>query len=144
MIRRALVLCVCVAALAGLGAHYAGAAEGKLNAYLQARNNPAAHDGMPVSFVIYEVTAVAEEHYEVSRVARDLVIQGDPAGLEVGDVVSVQGTFRAEDGGVVETRRVPHPHRWAKQALSLIGLLLGLALLPKGFAWRDGALVDRG
>jgi hypothetical protein len=44
---------------------------------------------------------------------------------------------------VVVTEVELHPYRTVKEALGVVGLLIGLLLLPAGFVWRGDHLVER-
>ncbi|MEL6350065.1 MAG: hypothetical protein AAFV53_43600 [Myxococcota bacterium] len=107
--------------------------------------DPAAHDGEPLIFSLYAVTAIeGPNRYRISKVIRDIPIAGPTDTLSEGDVVSVAATFRAVDAIAVEASRQRHELRPYKQVLGAVGLLWALWMVPRCFAWRGGRVVERG
>lgn len=102
-------------------------------------------DGRVVRFPLWEVTAIAgPRRLEISKVIRDIPVEGDTTGLKLGDTVSVVGNFRAADDVVVASVLYVHRYRKWKERLGILGMMLSLLAAPLGFAWRAGRLVERG
>jgi hypothetical protein len=142
-VRRAARIGLAVLVLLFVGHRYATYAEAEIVGYHTCVADPARFDGQRLVFPLWQVTSLAGDHYEISKVHAGVPIAGDPAGLEVGDYVSVAGRYRAEDGRVVETERHAHPWRVWKHVLGVLGTVLALAFLPLGFRVRDGELEER-
>lgn len=107
-----------VALLAWFGV---GTAEGRIGDRALLAQAP----GTPVVLSLQAVTGLLDDrHYAVGRRSLRFVVEGDPAGLALGDDVTVGG--HVGDGVVVEEWRETAPGRPAKRRLGL----LGLALLP--------------
>jgi hypothetical protein len=107
--------------------------------------DPPAHDGQTIQMPLWWVTGIeGPTRYFVSKTLSDVPIVGATDDLDVGDTVSIRGTFRASDGAVVQTQRELHHLRPWKAAFSLLGLLLGVLLVPRFFGWRAGRVVIRG
>lgn len=130
--------------IAVLGWRYADYAQHGVVTYRTCAADPARYDGQGLGFPLWDVTAVRPDAYDIAKVIPRVEIVGPTADLEVGDVVSVAGTFRASDSAVVETFRIAHPYRRWKEVLSAFGLVLALAFLPSAFAIREGRIVERG
>lgn len=127
-----------------LGWRYADYAQHGVITYGTCAADPARYDGRSLAFPLYEVTAVRSDGYDIAKVIPRVAVVGPTEGLEVGDVVSVAGTFRGSDSSVVEAFRIAHPYRRWKQALGVVGVVLALAFLPSAFTVRGGRLVERG
>ena len=127
-----------------LGWRYADYAQHGVVTYAACAADPPRCAGRSLAFPLYEVTAVRSDGYDIAKVIPRVAVVGPTEGLEVGDVVSVAGTFRGSDAAVVETLRIAHPYRRWKQALGALGVVLALAYLPSAFAIRGGRLVERG
>ena len=130
--------------LLALGLTYARTATSFHGGLFACRVAPQTCDGARQVLPLYRVDGVAEDGFTVSKVARNVRVVAEPAGLEVGDTVSVSGTFRAADGAVVATSVQTHGLRRHKKALGLLALVLALTWAPRCFAWRGGHLVLRG
>lgn len=106
-----------------------------------ALTQPEAHDGERLVLPVWFVAGVdGPRRYRVSRILKDVPVEGPSEGLQAGQVITVVGQFRAQDRTVVELRRTVHRHRAAKHALSLLGLLVALAAAPFAFTWQGGYL----
>ena len=127
-----------------LGWRYADYAQHGVVSYATCAADPARYDGRSLAFPLYEVTAVRSDGYDIAKVIPRVSVVGPTEGLEVGDVVSVAGTFRGSDASVVETLRIAHPYRRWKQGLGVLGVVLAFAYLPSAFTIRGGRLVERG
>jgi hypothetical protein len=113
--------------------------------YRAARSAPADHDGAAMRFPLWKVGKVeGPARFTISRTLRDVPIQGNTKGLEPGETVSVVGYFHAADQVVIATEVHRHTLRPAKEALSLLGMLWALFMLPRLFMWREGRVVRRG
>ncbi len=107
--------------------------------------SPAENDGKSLLFPIYTVTAIdGPERYRISKVIQDIPVQGDTVGLAEGMTVSVQATFRGQDGVAVEVSREHHRLRLHKKILGIIGLIGALIAAPLALVLRDGGLAERG
>lgn len=127
--------------IVGLGVAYTSMAVDLPDGIRACLADPASHDGVELVFPVYFVEGVDGPHrYRISRVVKDIVVEGDSTGLERGATVTVVGRFRAADSVVVELRRQLHPLRPWKKRLSLLALALAGLLAPRVFRWRDGAL----
>jgi|GEM_PF-1417764 len=103
--------------------------------------HPAELDGTRLVLPVWFVAGVdGPDRYRVSRVAKDVPVQGDTQGMERGQVITLVGRWRGADGVVVEERHQIHTLRPYKKALSLAGLVLALVAAPLTFTWRDGYL----
>jgi hypothetical protein len=94
--------------------------------------------GAPVVLSLYPVTALpGGDRYVVGRRSQRFTVVGDPAGLTIGDDVTLHGTVG--DGVIVETSRAVAAGRPAKRRLGLVGLgVTGLALATGGAFTRRG------
>ena len=133
-----------LAVLAVLGWRYADFAQNGVVTYRTCAADPVRYDGQSIAFPLWEVTAVRSDGYDIAKVIPRVAVVGPTEGLEVGDVVSVAGTFRGSDSSVVETLRIAHPYRRWKQALGALGMALALAFLPSAFTIRGNRIVERG
>lgn len=107
--------------------------------------DPIGRDGAELRFPLYTVSRIeGPMRYTISKVIRDIPIEGSTEGLSAGETVSVRATFRAEDQTAVEDSRASHPLRWAKQLLGVLGLLWFGALVHRSFGWKDGRVIERG
>ncbi|MCB9777696.1 MAG: hypothetical protein H6742_03960 [Alphaproteobacteria bacterium] len=128
--RLTLVFC-CLVGIAGLGSRYATLATTLPDGIRASLADPDAHDGERLVFPVWFVSGVDDaEHYRISRIIKDVRVEGDSAGLSRGQTITVVGDFRAGDSTVVELRHQVHTLRPHKKALSMVGLLLGLAAVP--------------
>ena len=87
---------------------------------------------------------MGEAGYDLRKVAGPVPVRGDPAGLSVGDTVSVAGRYDPTTREVVELEREVHHLRWLKEWLGGLGALLTGAVLLRGVSWRRGGLHLRG
>lgn len=134
---RAPALLLVVLALLGLGARYTRLVVELPDGIRACLADPAAHDGTVQVFPVWFVSGVdGPDRYRVSRVIKDVVVQGPTDGLEQGQVITIVGRFRGSDAVVVETRREIHHLRPYKMGLSLVGMLLAFVAAPAHFAWR--------
>lgn len=135
----------CVLAIVAVGLWYSHAVFSRANGWRQYVTDPAAHDGSPVVFTTYTVTAVdGPGRYEIGGVVRGIPVEGDASGLQLGDRVSVRGTFRAHDQVVVEEKHLVHRLWVWKERLGILGLILAVLAAPLAFTVRDGWVVERG
>ncbi|MFZ5480094.1 MAG: hypothetical protein ACOZNI_25235 [Myxococcota bacterium] len=136
-------LAVAVAALLAMGGYYAWWATSVVRGYRWCVEDPVARDGSELVFPLWTVTEVGAGRYEISKNVKDVPIAGDPAGLEVGDTVSVVGRFRASDLAVVEEVRELHVLRRWKEGLGVLGFVVLAIATPLAFRVRDGRLEER-
>lgn len=133
------------ALILALGGWYAHIAMNVETGYRWAMEAPAERDGAPLVFPLWEVTRVDDaDHYAISKIVKDVPVEGDATGLKVGDTISVIAAFRARDAMAVEERRELHPLRKYKEALGVAGFALALLAAPFTFRFRDGRIVERG
>lgn len=132
------------ALLAALGAWYAHLAMQKEVGWREYTSDPAFYDGAQLTFPLWVVTRVVDEHrYEISKVVKDVPIEGDARGLKVGDTVSVIADFSAaRTVGVARIVEVHHLRPW-KEGLGVAGVLAWLAAMPVLFRWRRGRVEER-
>ena len=97
-------------------------------------DDPAPCEGEEVVQPLLTVTSVSDDGYVAGRTYYEVPVQGDPAGLEVGQEVTVSGHWR--QGRVVEQWRTVHTRRGGKYALGLVGLLVCAGLVVVGFRVR--------
>jgi hypothetical protein len=127
--------------LVGLGVRYADFAAHQRQGFQWCLENPDACDGREILLPVWDVVAVEPDSYTVFKVTGPIPIAGDPAGLTVGDTVSIRGVFRKEQKAIVETHRTLHSRRPLKKALSGTGLLLFFVGLPFCLRIRNKRLV---
>lgn len=131
--------------LVGLGAWHAYASMTLDFGYRDCLEAPAESDGRTLIFPLWSVTRIdGPDRYAVSKILRDVPVQGDTSELKIGTTISIKGTFRASDLALVESEREIHVLRRWKEALGVVGLLVAAALTPLLFRWRGGYLVERG
>ena len=106
--------------------------------------NPDACDGRRQILPLYRVSAARDGQLTVGKVVRGVSVQTNVRGVRVGDVVSVEGRFRARDAVIVAETVKLHPLRSIKKALGLLSVVLALAFLPFCFRIERGYLVTRG
>jgi len=141
---RWLKIALSLLALGGLGAHYAQRAATRPVGWRICLSAPATHHGRTLVLPLYTVTAVrGPGDFEISKSVRDIPVLGGAQDLSVGDTVSVRGAFDAGGPHVAADAVEVHRLRWAKKALSAIGLILALIAASWAFSWRNGRLVER-
>lgn len=139
------MILLCLAVVLGLGQRYTQWAMTLPDGIRACLAEPAAHDGTRLVFPVWFVAGVdGPRRYRVSRVVKDVVVEGDSAGLERGQTITLVGHFRARDAVVVEQRRENHRWRSGKKQLSVLALVLAGLALPWTFRWRGGYLELRG
>lgn len=130
--------------LAALGGWYAHLAMVKEIGWREFTSDPARHDGHQLTFPLWVVTRVVDDgHYEISKVVKDVPVEGDARGLSVGDTVSVVADFSAaRQVAVARIVEVHHLRPW-KEGIGAAGVLAWLLLMPVLFRWRRGRLEER-
>jgi hypothetical protein len=142
--RRRLKILIGIMLLGALGARYAWVAQNLEIGYRWCLEAPAERDGSTLVFALWQVTRIDDaQHYAISKVVKDIPVEGDAAGLKLGDTVSVVGSFRARDAMVVEGEREIHVLRKYKEALGVTGFVLAALGAPFLFRWRGGRLEAR-
>lgn len=140
---RPLKLGAVLALLLAVGGYYAWIATTQVVGYRECVAERL--DGKTLVFPIWDVTAIeAPDRYRISKVIKDVPIRGATAALEVGDTVSVMGTFSTADDVVTETAREVHVLRRWKEGLGVLGFVVMALLAPWAFALRGGRVVARG
>lgn len=140
-----LTAAACVAAIVAVGLWYSHTVLSRDTGWRQYLADPPAHDGALAVFPTHTVTAIeGPSRYTIGGVIRDIPVEGDATALQVGDRISVRGSFRAADQVVVEERHLVH-RLWAwKERLGILGLVLSVLAAPLAFTLRDGWVVERG
>lgn len=135
---------VATALLAALGGWYAHLAMQKEVGWREYTSDPARYDGHPLTFPLWVVTRVVDaRHYEISKVVKDVPIEGDTRQLSVGDTVSVVADYSAARNiGVARIVEVHHLRPW-KEGLGVAGVLTWLVVVPFLFRWRAGRVEER-
>jgi hypothetical protein len=130
--------------LCALGGWYAKLAMGLEIGWRQYTSDPDRYDGHQLTFPLWEVTGVPDaHHYLISKVVKDVPVEGDSSALHVGDTVSVIGDFSKAKWAVVERRIEVHTLRRWKEWLGIAGILVWGAAMPVLFRWRAGRLEER-
>lgn len=142
---RTLGVGLALALLVAMGGWYSYLAIHVVFGYRQCVAAGASADGRSLTFPLWVVTGVdGPDRYRVSKVLRDVPVEGPTEGLAVGQTVSVMGDFRAADLVVVEElREVHHLRKW-KEGLGILGFVVALAAAPFSFRVRARRLVERG
>lgn len=112
--------------------------------YRDCLEDPVRWDGAKVVFPLWEVTRIdGPDRYAVSKVLKDVPVEGDTSPLHVGSTVSIEGHFRGSDHVVIEDVREIHVLRDWKERLGVLGTIVVILLAPLGFRWRQGRLTER-
>lgn len=140
-VRALLALSVLVA----LGAYYAYLTLGLDVGWRQCVANPEGRNGDTLVFPLWVVTSVDDPtHFKISKVVRDVPIEGPSEALSVGATVSLIGTFDKDKMVVEQTLIEIHHLRKYKEGIGVIGLLSAFALVPLCFRWRNGRVTEAG
>ena len=100
--------------------------------------------GERIVLPIWQVVEVQDDRYVVFKASGPVVVAGPTEDLEVGDTVSIEGTFDPERLVVAESERKVHVLRRHKELLSM-GAAVGVALwLPFGFRLTRRGVLARG
>jgi len=143
--RRTVLAALVVVYLAALGGWYAHLAMGLEIGWREYTSVPARYDGHRLSFPLWTVTrVVADDRYEISKVVKDIPVEGDATVLHVGDTVSVVARFEAQRTVAVEESREIHHLRVWKERLGMAGVAAWALLTPWCFVWVNRRLVERG
>jgi len=130
--------------LVALGGWYAKLAMALEIGWRQYTSDPDRYDGQQLTFPLWEVTGVPDaNHYLISKVVKDVPVEGDSTGLKVGDTVSVIGDFSKDKWAVVQRRIEVHTLRRWKEAIGIAGILAWAVATPLLFRWRAGRLEER-
>ena len=142
--KRGVQAALAVAALVALGGYYAHLAMGLEIGWRQCSSDPARWDGQELVFPLWVVTGVDDpRHYRISKVVKDVPVEGDSSGLAVGNTVSVIGNFRASKMVVEQSVIEVHHLRPYKEAIGVVGLLGAFVGIPLCFRWRHRRLEER-
>lgn len=134
-----------VVLLAGLAWHYTQLSVNLPFGWRACMQAPLASDGHVLRFPLYTVTTVdGPQRYTISKTLKDVPVDGDTAGLQVGQTISVLAVFRAADHVAVETHREVHHRRGQKKLLGLLGLGWALWMGSRRFRWQHGRVTVRG
>lgn len=130
--------------LVALGGWYARLALSLEIGWRQYTTDPDRYDGHPLTFPLWVVTEITDaEHYRISKVVKDVPVEGPSESLHVGDTVSVRGTFSKSKWVVVQDVIEIHTLRKWKEALGGAGLLAWLIAMPFLFTWGRSHLRER-
>lgn len=133
------------AILVATGAYYTWLAMTTIVGYRECVAEGVAREGFELTFPLWVVTSIdGPDRYRISKVIRDVPVEGSTAEIAEGSTVSVIGHFRASDGVVVQSVREVHVLRVYKELLGIVGTILALIALPFGFRLDRGAVVERG
>lgn len=130
--------------LATLGGYYAWLCLGLEIGWRQCQADPDRWDGQTLIFPLWVVTGVDDAtHYRISKVVKDVPVEGATEGLHEGDTVSVIGTYSREKVVVEQTViEVHHLRKW-KEGIGVAGMLAAIVGLPLCFRRRDGRIEER-
>jgi hypothetical protein len=136
---------VTLLALIGLGAYYAYLTMGLDVGWRQCVADPENRNGDTLVFPLWVVTGIeGEQRFLISKVVKDVPIEGPTAELRVGNTVSLIGSFD-KDKMVVEQELIEIHHlRPYKEGIGAAGLLAALILGPLCFRWKNRRLTERG
>ena len=132
------------AALVGLGAYYAYLTLGLDIGWRQCVADPAGRNGDTLVFPLWEVTGIDDAtHFKISKVVKDVPVEGPTAALSEGNTVSLIGRFD-KDKMVVEQQVIEiHRLRPYKEGIGAIGLIAAIVLAPICFRWTNRQLTER-
>ena len=142
--RAHLVGWVALVALVALGLRYADFAANQRQGFLWCLENSETCRGREIRLPVWDVVEVGEDRYAVFKATGPIPIQGSTEDLQVGDTVSVLGTFDPESASILEVTRHVHRKRPLKKALSGLGLMLFFAGIPWCLRLRNRRLEYRG
>ena len=130
--------------LAALGAYYAYLTLGLDIGWRQCVADPAGRDGDTLVFPLWVVTDVVDaQHFRISKVVKDVPIEGPSAGLSEGDTVSLIGRFDKDKMVVTQQLIEVHRLRRYKEGIGAAGLFAAIVLAPMCFRWRNARLSER-
>jgi hypothetical protein len=128
-----------------MGGYYSYLAMEVVVGYRDCVEAGAAEDGRKLVFPLWTVTRIdGPNRYAVSKVQRDVPVEGPTDALFLGETVSVAGVFRAADAVVVQEIREEHLLRKYKEGLGIFGVLAATVAAPFAFRVRGRRLVARG
>ncbi|MSQ03963.1 MAG: hypothetical protein EXR71_19085 [Myxococcales bacterium] len=136
---------VAVAGLVLLGAWYAHRAMGLEIGWREYSSDPEKYDGAPLTFPLWSVTRIVDaRHYEISKVVKDVPVEGDATRLDVGDAVSVVADFSASKHVAVARIVELHPLRPWKEGLGVAGIFAWFLAMPFLYRIRGRRVEERG
>ncbi len=143
--RRWPMLLLLFLAFLGLGMYNAYISMNVVFGYRDCLEDPERWEGATLIFPLWEVSRiVGPDRFEISKVIRDVPVEGDSRDLKVGSTISIVGTFRKADVVVVEKQRELHVLRVWKERLGILGFGLVCIATPLFFRWRNGRVEERG
>lgn len=132
-------------ALVATGTYYTWLAMTTIIGYRECVAAGADRDGQELTFPLWVVSGIdGADRYRISKVIRDVPVEGSTEEIREGTTVSVTGKFRASDAVVVQEVREVHVLRVYKEALGVLGTILALIAAPFGFRMRGWSVVERG
>jgi len=141
---RRLKMLVAVVIILALGLRYAWVAAHMQSGWRWCMEDPVARDGSSLVFPLWTVTAIdGPDRYRISKIIKDVPVEGDTSDLHEGATVSVVARFDAGRTLAVEQLRELHVLRKWKEGLGVLGFLCALAAAPFAFRWRSGRIEER-
>jgi len=146
---RGAIASACVAALVAMGLYYARVAMSAEQGWRWCMEAPEARQHSVLIFPLWTVTSIENDHhYTISKVVKDVPVDGDSLGLQVGATVSVVADFDWNSGAPIarQTYLEVHTLRVWKERLGVLGFVIMAGLLPWCFVWlrgEPGVLAER-
>jgi hypothetical protein len=131
----------CVAVLVASGGYYAHVAMNAEQGWRWCLEAPEARQHSLLIFPLWTVTSIENDHhYTISKVVKDVPVDGDSVGLRVGATVSVMADFDWNSGAPIarQTYLEVHTLRVWKERLGMLGFVVMAMLLPWCFVLLPG------
>ena len=135
---RILVFLLCLSALVGLGQYFSEMIDALPHTTRKCLEAPKTCDGVDFGVSVYVVHSIeGAQNYTIARSGQILSVVGDSAVLDVGQRISVRGTFRAEPTRLEAAHYAVHHFRLLKELYGILTLVAVAWWLWKD--WRLGA-----
>lgn len=142
--RRRVKMLLAVAVIVALGLRYAWVAAHMQSGWRWCMEDPVGRDGSTLVFPLWTVTAIdGPDRYRISKIIKDIPVEGDTAPLHEGATVSLVARFDAGRTLAVEEVREIHVLRRWKEGLGVLGFVCAVAAAPFAFRWRAGRIEER-
>lgn len=131
----------CLAVLVATGAYYAQVAMNAEQGWRWCLDAPEARQNSLLIFPLWTVTSIEDDHhYTISKVVKDVPVDGDSAELRVGATVSVKADFDWNSGAPIarQTYLEIHYLRVWKERIGVLGFVIMALVLPWCFVWLRG------
>ncbi len=119
--------------LLGIGAYYAQVAMTAAQGWKWCMEAPLDRQGATLLFPLWTVTGIdGPDRYRISKLVKDVPIDGSSEGMAVGSTVSVSATFDWNGGSPIGRQtdvEIHHLRVW-KERLGVIGFVVLGLLLP--------------